>query len=109
MNKVILIGNCGQDAKPINTKSALQMAVVSLATTKKFKDTNGVLQEKTQWHNVVFLGKYATNAESMIKQGMQLAIEGQLEYYEKIHDNGQKTYNSNVVVDSWKILSPKKD
>jgi single-strand DNA-binding protein len=100
LNKVTLIGNLGADPEVRTTGNGGKVATISLATSRKWKK-DGEAQEKTEWHRVVLWdnakgAKLADLAESYMKKGDKVYIEGQIEYrsYEK---DGQTKYITEIV------------
>ena len=106
VNKVILIGRVGKDPEIRTISNGVKTASFSLATTEKYKDKEGKMQEKTQWHNIQAWEKKAELAEKFIKKGQILYVEGKLEYntYEK---EGIKHDISKITVRDLCFLSPK--
>ncbi len=98
INKVILVGNLGNDPEvKISTKEK-KFAKLSVATHEKFNNAKGELVERTQWHNVVvFDPRLAETVEKHYKKGMQIYVEGQLET-RKYEHNGETKYATEVVV-----------
>jgi single-strand DNA-binding protein len=79
MNLVILIGRVGQDPE---TKQVGETSVsrVRLATTKKYKDKSGNLQEETQWHSLDFWGSLSDTIAKHVKKGCKIAVEGEIQH-----------------------------
>ena len=98
INKVILIGTCGQDPEVRYTGNGGAVANVSLATSESWKDSTGAKQEKTEWHKVVFFGKIAEVVGEYVRKGSTIYIEGKLQTREWEKD-GIKRYTTEVVVD----------
>ena len=103
VNKVILIGNLGKDPEVRATQSGDKMASLSLATTESWKDTaTGERKERTEWHRVSIMAPgIAKVAESYLKKGAKVYIEGQLETRKWTDKNGQERYTTEVVVKSF--------
>lgn len=103
INKVILIGNLGQDPEVRYSASGAAITKVSIATSESWKDKNtGQMQEKTEWHNVTFFGKLAEIAGEYLRKGSQIYVEGKLrtdKYQDKA--SGQDRYSTGVVVDGF--------
>jgi len=97
LNKVMLIGNVGNDPDVRTTSSGTPIANMSLATTRKWKDGSGEQKEKTEWHRLTVWGKLVDVVERYVKKGDRLYIEGRIEYSESESD-GQKKYWTNVNV-----------
>ena len=99
INKVILIGNLGQDPEVRYTPAGDPVANVSLATSESWKDKNtGEAQERTEWHRVVFFGKVAEVVEKYLKKGAKIYVEGQLRTRKWQGQDGQDRYTTEVVV-----------
>ena len=97
LNKVMLIGNVGNDPDVRTTSSGTPIANMSLATTRKWKDGSGEQKEKTEWHRLTVWGKLVDVVERYVKKGDRLYVEGRIEYSESESD-GQKKYWTNVNV-----------
>jgi len=78
LNKVQLIGRLGKDPEVRELESGKKVANFSMATSETFKDNQGNNQESTEWHNVVLWQALAGIAESYLKKGSQVFIEGKL-------------------------------
>ena len=99
VNKVILIGSCGQDPETRYMPNGNAVTNLSLATSEKWKDKQtGALVEKTEWHRVSLFGKVAEIAGEYLRKGSQCYIEGRLQTREWEKD-GVKRYTTEVVVD----------
>ena len=106
LNKVMLIGNVGNDPDVRTTSSGTPIANMSLATTRKWKDGSGEQREKTEWHRLTVWGKLVDVVERYVKKGDRLYVEGRLEYSESESD-GQKKYWTDVnVVEMVMLGSP---
>ena len=97
LNKVMLIGNVGNDPDVRTTSSGKSIANMSLATTRKWKDGSGEQKEKTEWHRLTVWGKLVDVVERYVKKGDRLYVEGRIEYSESESD-GQKKYWTDVNV-----------
>ena len=105
LNKVLLIGNTGKDPEFAVTQSGRKRATLSLATTRRYRDSNGEQKEQTDWHNLVAWGKTADIIESLgVHKGMPLFIEGTLSYRSWNDQNGQKRYATDVVIETFQLL-----
>ncbi|WP_443191136.1 single-stranded DNA-binding protein [Pseudomonas indica] len=99
VNKVILIGNVGGDPETRYLPNGNAVTNVTLATTDSWKDKQtGQLQERTEWHRVVFFGKVAEIAGEYLRKGSQCYVEGRLQTREWEKD-GVKRYTTEIVVD----------
>ncbi len=99
INKVILIGNLGDDPDVRFTGQGAAVANLSLATSESWKDQAGNKQEKTEWHRVVIFGKLAEIAQQYLKKGSKVYIEGKLQTRKWQGQDGQDRYTTEVVVD----------
>ena len=99
INKVILIGNLGNDPDVRYTQSGDAIANISLATSETWKDKNtGEPQERTEWHRVVFFGKVAEIVKDYLHKGSKIYVEGQLRTRKWPGQDGQDRYTTEVVV-----------
>ena len=106
LNKIMLIGNVGNDPDVRTTSSGTPIANMSLATTRTWKDGSGEQREKTEWHRLTVWGKLADVVERYVKKGDRLYVEGRIEYSESESD-GQKKYWTDVnVVEMVMLGSP---
>ena len=103
LNKVMLIGNVGNDPEVRATSSGTQVAKVSLATNRQWKDGSGQQREKTEWHRLTFFGRLVDIVDQWVKKGDRLYVEGRIEYSETEKD-GQKRYWTDVVVTEMVML-----
>ena len=103
VNKVILVGNLGNDPDVKYTQGGMAITTLSLATTSVRKDRDGNNQEKTEWHRVKLFGKLGEIAGEYLKKGRQVYIEGRIEYgsYEK---DGVKLYTTDIIADEMQML-----
>lgn len=99
VNKVILLGNLGKDPEVRYTPDGRAITNITLATSESWKDKSGDLQEKTEWHRVVFFGKLAEIAGEYLRKGSKVYIEGKLQTRKWQDANGQDRYTTEVVVD----------
>ncbi len=100
VNKVILIGNLGQDPETRYTPNGTAVVNVSLATDESYKDKNTQqMVEKTEWHRVVMFGKIAEIAGQYLAKGSKVYIEGKLQTRKWQDQSGQDRYTTEVVVD----------
>jgi single-strand DNA-binding protein len=99
VNKVILIGYFGRDPEVRFTNNGDAVANVSLATTDKWKDKAGKLQEKTEWHRVTLFGKNAENTEKYTQKGSLVYLEGKLQTRKWTDKNGVERYTTEIVAD----------
>ena len=97
INKVILVGNLGQDPEVKYTAGGAAVTTLSLATSESWKDKDtGSDQEKTEWHRVVLWRRLAEIAGEYLKKGSKVYIEGQLQT-RKWEQDGQTRYTTEVI------------
>lgn len=100
VNKVILIGNLGQDPDTRYTPNGNAVVNLNLATDESYKDRQtGQLVPKTEWHRVVMFGKIAEVAGQYLRKGSKVYIEGKLQTRKWQNKEGQDVYTTEVVVD----------
>lgn len=104
VNKVILVGNLGKDPELRYTSSGVAVATFSVATNESWKDQEGNLQEKTQWHNIVAWRKLAEICGEYLKKGGKVYVEGKLQHRNYDDKNGVKRYVTEVVLDELVML-----
>ena len=97
INKVILVGNLGQDPEVKYTAGGAAVTTLSIATSESWKDKDtGEEQEKTEWHRVVLWRRLAEIAGEYLKKGSKVYIEGQLQT-RKWEQEGQTRYTTEIV------------
>jgi len=104
INKVILIGNLGNDPDTRYTQSGLAVSRVSLATTTVRKDRDGANQEKTEWHRVVFFGKLAEVVNQYLRKGRTIYVEGSIRYEKYTGQDGIERYSTDIVASEMQML-----
>lgn len=99
INKVILVGNLGQDPEVRYMPNGGAVANITLATSENWRDrTTGEQKEKTEWHRVVLFGKVAEVAGEYLRKGSQVYIEGSLQTRKWTDQAGVEKYTTEVVV-----------
>lgn len=99
VNKVIIMGNLGQDPEVKYTNSGSAVANITVATSDSWRDkSTGEKREKTEWHRIVLFGKTAEVAGEYLRKGSQVYIEGQLQTRKWQDQSGQDRYTTEVVV-----------
>jgi len=103
INKVILVGNLGQDPRVATTQSGTKIVSFSLATSDTWRDkASGERRDRTEWHNVViFNSGLADTAEKYLRKGSKVYLEGQLQTRSWDDQNGQKRYTTEVVLQNY--------
>ncbi|WP_313253761.1 single-stranded DNA-binding protein [Stenotrophomonas sp.] len=104
INKVILVGNLGNDPDTKYTQAGMAITRVSLATTSVRKDRDGNNQERTEWHRVVFFGKLGEIAGEYLRKGSQVYVEGELRYDKYTGQDGVEKYSTDIVANEMQML-----
>ena len=105
INKVILIGNLGQNPELRYLPNGSAVANLNIATSDTWKDKQtGEQKERTEWHRVVIFGKLAEIAGQYLKKGSQVYIEGSLQTRKWQDQSGQDRYTTEVVVNIGGVL-----
>ncbi len=104
INKVILVGNLGNDPEVRYTPAGAAVTTISVATTESWKDKEGNKQEKTEWHRVVFFSRLAEIAGEYLKKGSQVYIEGKLRTNKWQDQNGQDRYTTEILANEMQML-----
>ncbi len=109
VNKVILVGHVGQDPEQRFTQSGVAITNLSIATNESWKNQNGELQDRTEWHRIVLYGKMAETANQFLKRGQQIYVEGRLATNEWTDKNDIKRKTTEVRCDAFTMLGKKGD
>ena len=114
INKVILIGNLGQDPEVRYMPNGGAVTNITIATSESWKDKqSGEQKERTEWHRIVFMGKLAEFAGEYAQKGTQIYVEGKLQTRKWTDQSGQERYTTEVLVDSFngefRVLSNGRD
>jgi single-strand DNA-binding protein len=105
LNKVMLIGNLGNDPELKVTASGQSRGTFTVATSESFKDSNGNLQERVEWHRIVVWGKLAEICNQYLKKGRQVYIEGRLQTRSwDDSKSGEKKYATEIVCTDMQML-----
>ena len=105
INKVILIGNLGNDPDVRYTASGAAVSNISLATTESWKDKEtGEQQDKTEWHRIVFFGRLAEIVAEYLKKGSQIYVEGRLQTRKWQDKEGNDRYTTEIVANEMQML-----
>jgi single-strand DNA-binding protein len=108
VNKVILIGNLGQDPEVRYMPNGQAVANVTIATSESWKDKNtGEQQEKTEWHRLVLFRRLGEIAGEYLKKGSKIYIEGKLQTRKWQDNTGQDRYTTEIVVNELQMLDSK--
>ena len=105
VNLAILIGNLGKDPELRYTPGGQAVATFSMATTEKWKDKDGKMSEKTEWHNIVCWGRNAEVANQYLKKGSPAYVEGRIQNRSYDDKEGNRRYITEVVARRLQMLS----
>lgn len=110
INKVILVGNVGNDVEVRQLPNGGIAANFSLATGESWNDRNtGEKREKTEWHRIVLFGKIAEIASSYVSKGSKVYLEGKLQTNKWTDKNNVERYTTEIVCSTLQILSSGND
>lgn len=99
INKVIIVGNLGQDVETKTTQDGQSIARFSIATSENWTDRNtGQKQEKTEWHRIVIFGKLADIASQYLHKGSKVYVEGKLRTQKWQDQQGNDRYTTEIVI-----------
>lgn len=104
INKVILVGNLGNDPEVRYAQSGSTITTISVATSESWKDKNGEQQERTEWHRVKFFGRLAEIAGEYLKKGRQVYIEGSLRTEKYTDKSGVEKYSTDIIANEMQML-----
>lgn len=104
INKVILIGNLGQDPEVRHLETGTAVARFSVATNENYKDKSGEWQTITEWHNITAWRGLAEMVERNYKKGMMVYVEGKLSTRKWQDKDGKDRWNTDVVANVLRIL-----
>ena len=105
VNKVILVGNCGQDPESRQMPSGGAVTNLTLATSESWKDkSTGDQQERTEWHKIAFFGKLAEIVGEYVKKGSKVYVEGSLRTRKWQGQDGQDRYTTEIVASEMQML-----
>ncbi len=103
LNKVILIGNVGQDPEVTQSASGMMIAKLSLATSDGMKDKN-TGEVKTEWHRIVAFNKTAEIIEKYVKKGSTISIDGSIQYGKYDNKEGVTVYTTDILCNRLVLL-----
>lgn len=107
INKVIIVGNLGNDPETRYAQSGAAITTISVATSESWKDKEGNAQERTEWHRVKFFGKLAEIAGEYLKKGSQVYVEGSLRTEKYTDKAGVEKYATDIVASEMQMLGGK--
>jgi single-strand DNA-binding protein len=105
VNKVILIGNLGQDPETRTTPGGTTVTNIRIATSESWKDkTSGEMKEQTEWHGIVLWNRLGEIAAEYLKKGSQVYIEGRLQTRKWQDKQGNDRYTTEIVASEMQML-----
>jgi single-strand DNA-binding protein len=104
VNKVILLGNLGRDPETRYTADGAAITNITLATSRRYKDSSGQQQEETEWHKVAFFGRLAEIAGEYLKKGRPVYVEGRLRTRKWQDKEGQDRWTTEIVAEQMQLL-----
>ena len=104
VNKVILIGNLGNDPEKRVTGTGQTVANFNIATNEQWKDKSGAKQERTEWHKIVVWGLQAENCAQYLSKGRPVYVEGRLQTREWQDKDGNKRWTTEIIAQNVKFL-----
>jgi single-strand DNA-binding protein len=104
INKVILVGNLGDDPEVKYTQGGMAICTIRLATTSVRTDKDGQKQERTEWHRVKLFGRLGEIAGEYLRKGRQCYIEGSIRYEKYTGKDGAEKYSTDIIADEMQML-----
>lgn len=105
VNKVILVGNLGQDPEVRYTPSGAAVTNLTIATSESWRDKQtGEQKERTEWHRVVMYARLAEIAGEYLRKGSKIYIEGRLQTRDWQDQSGQKRYTTEIIASELQML-----
>jgi single-strand DNA-binding protein len=109
INKVIIVGNLGQAPEVKYMPNGNAVTNISVATSESWKDQQGQLQERTEWHRIVAFRKLAEIMGQYLQKGSKVYIEGKLQTRKWQDQNGNDRYTTEIVADNMQMLDRRQD
>ena len=109
VNKVIIVGNLGQNPEARFTPQGTAVTNLSVATNESWKNQNGEIQDRTEWHRVVIYGKMAETASQYMQKGQMVYVEGRLQTNEWEDQNKNKRKTTEIRCDNFTMLGRRSD
>jgi single-strand DNA-binding protein len=108
VNKVIIIGNLGADPEVRYMPSGAAVTNIRVATSEGWKDKqSGEMQERTEWHRIVFFNRLAEIASEYLRKGSKVYIEGSLRTNKWQDQSGNERYTTEIIANSMQMLDAK--
>lgn len=108
LNKAQVIGHLGQDPEARYMPDGTVTASFNVATDESYKDKNGQIVEKTEWHKIALFGRLAEIARDYLKKGSKVYVEGKLRTRKWVHkEHGHDCYSTEIVASDIQMLDSK--
>jgi len=107
MNKVILCGNLGSKPELKYSASGTAVCIMSLATSKKYKNDEGEKKETVQWHRLVSFARLAEVCAEYLNKGSQVLVSGELVYNKFQDSDGNNRWSTEIIISEMKMLDKK--
>ena len=104
VNRAIIIGNLGKDPEVRYSADGNAIANITIATSQKWKDKNGQLQEETEWHQVSFFGRLAEVVGEYLRKGGKVYVEGRLKTRKYQASDGSDRYSTSIIASEMQML-----
>lgn len=108
VNKVILVGNIGQDPDVRYMPNGNAVVNLTLATSESWNDQHGAKQERTEWHRLTFYRRMAEIVGEYIRKGAQIYAEGKLQTRKWQDNQGNDKYTTEIIVEQMQMLGGKR-
>ncbi|KAJ1879113.1 hypothetical protein LPJ57_003013 [Coemansia sp. RSA 486] len=103
INKVILLGNVGADPQEVTFNSGKKITTFPLATSRRYKDSEGNIVEQTYWHKIRIGGQSAETVMNIVKKGCLLQVEGSLRYDTYNNKDNIDVHSTSIVADKFQV------
>ena len=109
INKVLILGNLGQDPDVRYTESGAAIATLNVATNRNYKNRDGQPVSETEWHRVVLFGRTAELAKDYLRKGRSVFVEGRLRTRKWTDQNGMDRYTTEIVCENMQFVVSRND
>ena len=109
INQVILIGNLGADPEQRQANNGNAITNFSIATSRRWKDKDGQMQDETEWHRIVAFGRLGEICGQYLRKGSKIYIEGRIQTRQWDDRDGNKRYSTEIVAGEMKMLDSRQD
>ena len=109
LNRVLLIGNCGNDPEIRNIQENAKVASFRIATTERYTDRNGEKKENTEWHQISAWNKAADIVERFVKKGSKVFVEGKITTRKWTDKDGNERQSTEIRAEGIQLLGKKEE